>query len=894
MTSSLHRDHQTPLDALRSLLEGFADGDPGFPARLVQAVQKLKKQALVELGTRLLPGAGSRGLRRAILGCVSRFDWPEWVPWLLKGLQGEPDLGVFDEGCAALGALGTRDSLEALGRLQGSRPDPHHQTILARELGLFQGPHGLSGAWARLQEGDQNPRLALQGAKALAALAQEGDFPALQEAFRDGDPLVQRLVLRLLGSLPWPPVVPWLLDLAEATRLEHLDHRALLDLLQRLQSLPRASVQPELLRQAVARFGTRSPDGVAALLQAAGQAGGNPGPVLEALRPLAAGALDPFLLDALALVTEGKAARYSAMVSESLQASEACLAQLGLRCDQVAEALAILADRGAVAPERLLGLFREILRARVGGADFIHAYLRLLPAGAGDALDELLVDPDLARREQYLNALGSREDDALTPFFLKAVQDPIVEVGQLAIRHLGKLPSGFQATMQLFRSGNADQVRVALGVFKENRTAQATGPLLEFLQADGRDFLLVDAVDALAAIGHPGSAPVLLELLHDGKPLSLQLALATALKQLGTEEASLGLLARAAALKHPSVLILALEGALRAFPGFLRPLPADHLPAFLQLLDRCCDDREGEGQRLRAALAAQDLYVFDRPAYDQLKDRFSDYLFQLRTREAWDRDSNDRVAAVVKELARRAESLGQLAQKEAAVRDRMQALPAPGPKRAEALLALREALQDPALIVRPQLAGELADLALAGLAGPAAEWRETALWCEIGGLTRRRELLLEPIQDLYQRAAGLGLKSAARSALLALGLLEGDLDRRMPVRSILVLEPSAFFRKRLVGFLGAHGPWALTEAASRQEAEAALARGPVDLLLTESKDDQGDLAAWLEAQWAQRRCRYALVSASSRDLGTLAKAPWVIGTLFKPYPLEQVTRALGA
>ena len=42
----------------------------------------------------------------------------------------------------------------------------------------------------------------------------------------------------------------------------------------------------------------------------------------------------------------------------------------------------------------------------------------------------------------------------------------------------------------------------------------------------------------------------------------------------------------------------------------------------------------------------------------RLKDRFSDYLFDMRTKETWDRDSNDRVAAVVKELGRRGESLG--------------------------------------------------------------------------------------------------------------------------------------------------------------------------------------------------------------------------------------------
>jgi len=151
---------------------------------------------------------------------------------------------------------------------------------------------------------------------------------------------------------------------------------------------------------------------------------------------------------------------------------------------------------------------------------------------------------------------------------------------------------------------------------------------------------------------------------------------------------------------------------------------------------------------------------------------------------------------------------------------------------------------------------------------------------------------VDPIREIYQKATGLGLKSAARGALLALGLEEGELNRRAPIRSILVLEPSAFFRKRLAGSLAAREQWELAEAGSRHEAEAILASRPVDLLLTESQDADGDLAPWLEQQWQQNRCRHALVSTSSRDIGDLARSAWVIGVLFKPYPLDQLITTL--
>ena len=891
MASHLRKGPPTHLDTLRALLGEYAEGDGSFPARLQQVLQGLKKQALPELGARLSPSASPRGMRRAILACITKFDWPEWVPWVLADLKVEPDLGVFDEGCAILGALGTREALEALQTLQKARTDQDHQVILNRELAQFQTQHGVPHCLGRLMEGLGNPRLATQGAKLLAALVEDADLPDLEEAFRGGDALTQKLALRLLGTLPYEGTTYFLLKLAGTTRQDFLDHQQLLEQLNRLHTLPRASTQPELVKQTALALGARAPREAAALQNATAREGGDALGALEALRPLAQGVYEIFLMDALTLVVEGKVARYSAMLTETSTTAEARLGELSLLCDQVAEALARKVDRGETTLEQVLPVFRETLRSRAGGDGFIYAYLRLLPATSTEVLDELLADPDHTRRGRYLDALGTREDDALTPFFLKAVQDPIVEVGQRAIHHLGKLPSSFPALMGLFESGNLDQVRMAIWVFEENRTHLAAEPLLDLLQKEGRDSLLVAAAEALTAIGYAGGAPVLLELLHDGKPLALQVALAKALGALDTEEASLGLLRKAPLLKQAQVLILALEGALAAFPAFDRPLPQAQLAGFLQLMERCCDEREGEGQRLRAILAAQDLYVFDRSAYEQLKDRFSDYLFDMRTKEAWDRDNNDRVAAVIKELGRRSEALGLLAQKEDHIQAQMQRLPAQGPKRVEALLALRETLQDPELILRPALAQDLALLVREALKRPGPEWRETAHLCELGGLTHQAALV-DPIREIFQRATGLGLKSAARGALLALGLAEADLNRRPPVRTILLLEPSGFFRKRLRASLASHGAWEVEEAGNREEAEAVLERGPVDLVITETHDAAGDLAPWLEAQWSLHRCRSAMVSTANRDLGDLAQAPWVIGVLLKPYPMEQIIQAL--
>ena len=881
----------TPLDTLRALLAEYSQEDATFQGRLLHLLQSFRRQVFPELGRRLVQTTTPRSLRRLILSLIPKFDWPEWTPCVLQALQQETDLGVFDEGCSVLGQLATREAFEALKQLQALRNDPDRQVILNRELALFQPQQVPAYYLGRLTEGQGNVKLATQGARILAACAGPEELPGLVEAHRHGDALTQRLAIRIIASLRSEEATGYLLEGLEQARTEFADLQQAAEVHRRVQTLARGSAKPEFMKLVAERFAERVP-GLAEYLERAGALeGGEAGAELEPLRAATQGLFDTYLAECLVLLLEGKVARYSAYQSEIAEMVETRLPHLATYCDQVAEALAYRVDLGLVPFAEVAPVFQEVFRARLGGDGFIQAFLRLLPATETTILDELLLDPDLGRRQRYLNALGSREDDALLPFFLKAMQDSIVEVGLLAIHHLGKLPSSFPALMELFDSGQTEQVRLAIRVFGENHARMAAEPLVAFIQKDNRDDILVEAVEALANIRHPSAAQILLEMLHDGKPLNLQLALSRALGQMGTPEASLGLLQKSSALKQPQVLILALEGTLTAFPAFDSPLPEEHVPALLALADRCFDEREGEGQRLRAILALQDFYAFDKNAYEKLKDQFSDFLFNMRTKENWDRENNDRVAAVIKELARRSASLGLIAKKEAEVRAQILALPPKGPKRVEALLALREALQDTELILRPELGRELAEVVLQGLANPAAEWRETAHLCEIGGLTHREELV-EPVRAVYQRATSLGLKSAARAALFQLGLTEADLNRRGPIHSILVFEPSGFFRKRLMASLAAQGHWKLSEAGTREEAGAILEQGPVDLMLTESHDAGGDLSEWLAAQWDRQRFKLALLSTSSRDVGALAEVPWLVGALFKPYPTEQLLKAL--
>lgn len=888
MATPLRHMPTTPLDELRAWLGNPMETDAGAQVRLSQLLQQLRQLALPELGPRLVKPSTTPAFKRFLFSLTAKFDWPEWVPWVLQALQQEPDLGVFDEGCAALGRLELRSAREALQKLEAQRTDSDRQLILRRELGAADPQQPLSFYLGRLLEGESNPRLAHQGARGLAMVAESEDLPTLWEAMTGGDPLAFRLLLRAVVELPGGPQGPLLLGLFQETLQTLEDLEGLEALTQQVQVGARTAARSVLVAALAARLGGQHPDLIRALQEAleAGEEGHPISPV-EQLREEAKGPYERFATESLIILLEGKVARFSAMVTEAQDLSVKQQAALGLTLNLVCEALVHQVMTGSLTSDQALPILQDAFARFPHSEGLDYAFCRLVPASDEAALGRVLAVTDPKRRLACLDVLGAREEDALTAFFLRAMQDGIVEVGHRAMHHLGKLPSSFPAVMGLFESGQPEQIRTALRIFTVNGTRAAAEPLMAFLRTDVRDDLVLEAVEALGATRCPSASTVLLDLLHDGKPARLQEALVEALSGLATPEAGLGLLAKSAQLKLPQVLIRALEGLLAAFPGFECPLPMDCLPSLEQLIARCCDEREGEGQRLRAILATQHLYCFDQGLYTRLKDTFSDFLFDLRTKGDWDRDTNDRVAAIVKELGRRSASLGHIAGSEEKVRAMVSALPAQGPARSPALLALREALQDPEFILRSELAGELSAFVIREISRTDQDWRELARLCEIGGLTRQLDLV-EPLKDIFKGASGLGLRSAAKEALLALGLDEADITRRAPITTILLLEPSAFFRKRLLAALGSK--WEVREAGGRTEAELLLSERAVDLLISEQADAAGDLRPWLKMQVETRRCRQVLLSTAARDTGP--GEGWLMGTLYKPYAPEALLKAL--
>jgi len=207
------------------------------------------------------------------------------------------------------------------------------------------------------------------------------------------------------------------------------------------------------------------------------------------------------------------------------------------------------------------------------------------------------------------------------------------------------------------------------------------------------------------------------------------------------------------------------------------------------------------------------------------------------------------------------------------------------------LLQLQDLASNPENVLGDEFAQYVATFIKAELSREKLDFKEAEVICNIASYFDKEEML-EILQNLYIFSDGYGLKTAAKKALVKLGLTETEIEEQKPIRSILLLEPNAFFRKRL---LSALEPLALnvTACANREEAKNIFSKAPVDLLIAESQDTEGELWSWIGDTRKQRSCRYVIVSTASPEHSEIEEKNWVIAVLRKPYRFDLLLEAIG-
>jgi hypothetical protein len=511
------------------------------------------------------------GLKQLTVEAAYYFPWPEWAPVIERLLRHEKSLDLFETGVRALGRIRSPQALACLKVLSFSRVAPGFREIV-NEVLLETDPAGaFQHHFARLLQGSTQAAEANEGAHQLARLLSPESLGPLQEAVRHPDPLIFRHALHLVGQIPTPEAASFLLGFLQDCHRDSLEDREARADLATFRALPRPEVQARALQDLATRYQERDPGAAAELVS--GEAARILGAVAT-LREAGPGLLDAFLLDTLLAAMDDKPAVLGKVLGQAGEGTQQRTRRIDFAVDSSAQSLAAMALAGYLEPGELLPVLAESLRRGTGSTGVAGALAQLVPAERQDLLDLLLNQPEGALRLAALEILGGRRDEAFRSSLLKLRRDPITDIADRSLWHLGQLadPEGLART--LLAHSDPEEVLVALRYITLHRLAGLIPELVALAGGEARESILIAALETLGGTGSTLAVEPLLALLHSGQGPRIQVAVAEALRDLGVGAGALELCARAKALNAPILHVLAVEALARAYESAEQPLPS--------------------------------------------------------------------------------------------------------------------------------------------------------------------------------------------------------------------------------------------------------------------------------------------------------------------------------
>ena len=870
------------MKELVTLLGDYDERDPRDAALFNHLLEQVLEEALPELSDRLVRPSTSKALKRLIMASPARLPHEGWTPILLRALMHEMDPELFEDGCRVLAEIGGMEETDALRRIARQRQEPALQASLVRKLAWLEPRQPFGYHFRDLLRGSQNPSLSQKAAQTLASIASIEQLEELRPACDHPDTMVSILALRVISAIQDPQAGRFLMErFGEAcdALLQDSQLRGLQEQIRRAPAQSVRSVVLDLLRgcPGAAPFGQLLGEIDKALAEAPESAL----TLVQRLRTEIQGLQETRLVDCLADLALGRSVRLANLMPEPPEEVRQRTQRHQSQLDACAEGIAMLARRGFMPKKEVLPRFQKAFEGGAGGDGFGHSFAILLEEGDEAQMELILKASNHRWREEGIKVLGERSSPSLLAFFMKAMADPIVDNAQLATRYFGRLTGAYEMALELFRSEKADQMERAISIFSLNGM-DAAGPwLAAYLEQAEREDLMISVIDCLGTLRYGPATEVFARLLRFGQSPRLTRALAEGLMALGTDEAARCLLQKALDLRNPEIHLLAVEAIARIRPSFQQSLDPDEASKVEQLLEACFS--EGMGFRLGAIEACRRIWTLDPGCYGRLENRVARLVAEQSKRPTWDRDQQQMVSGVIRDLQRRQRDLAALVGPGGRIRERV-AAHVPGDR--HSLEALAAGLGEPGLFLGLEGRSEVEALIGSELMRPGIDEASLEILCRMAGQVGGAALE-DALGDLCQRCAARSrLHEICRGVMQALGFPEGAPPQD---QDVLVLDPSAFFRKRILGVLEGGR---VREAKDRSEAQGMLDEAPVDLIVSESSDAAGDLQAWLAGLWRARRIRRVILSTASRTEIGFRESPWLAGILLKPYPMEQLLALL--
>ena len=586
----------------RSFIDHMDATDPEDQVRFFRMLDLVQGEIIEELAPRMLLASSTPPIRQLIAEAAYFYPDPAWVIPLSRSLRRESDMDVYAVSVRTLARIGTPESEEELRQLASFVHEPSKRELISMALHIMDPERAFDYHLSRLFQGSGNPGIANQAAAELRRIVGPDHLESLMVLVYHEDMLIARHALKLISCVPDAVAAQFLCAFFLECHGDILDDRILKDTLAVLRALSVSNLWPALLAHLKDRFEDRVPSALLKLQEAGPEGGVGSLAEVENLRNWARGTVEPFLLDAIALVLEGRTARLPSLFSDSTAALQTRARRTPHALDACATGLEFMVAKGLFVPEDVLDLLYHAFLAQTGR----EATARVLGAFV-EPMDEAYLEAILATHDSTLRAaaldgIAARHDARFLAFLLRACRDPIEDVAGRMVLAAGSLDGASDQTLILMASRNPEEVALGLRLARLNRMTSMAPQVLAFLDSSTREDLSLAAVVVLGEFGTEDAA--LLKHLHSGQSPRMQSALAQALAGRDPAHTALELARVALTLRQPEVWMLAAEGLIKAWDP-VGPMPGNASEWLLNLMQACWEERSPGPWRVRLIQALQ-------------------------------------------------------------------------------------------------------------------------------------------------------------------------------------------------------------------------------------------------------------------------------------------------
>ncbi|HJW72402.1 MAG TPA: hypothetical protein VJ486_06050 [Geothrix sp.] len=592
-----------------------------------RVVEALGPEAVEELASRVHRVSCPVALKQLVIEFSYYFPWLEWIPVVDRLLLHEKNLALFETGVRALGRMKDPRALTSLRNLSMSRATPGFREVLHEVLREADPSEAFDHHFSRLLKGSTQPSDANDGAHQLAKLLTPESLQSLQAAMGHPDPLIFRHTIRLIGLIPTAEAADYLHSYLKDALQDALDDRDARSLLAEYRNLSRPEVQEKALQALSERWQEAQPGIIASL--GSGQLEQIQRASSE-LRDLGLGVVDTFLLDTFLSALETKADHLTAHLVQAGEAAQQRTRRIEFGLDSSAQSLVAMATRGLIEGASLLPALAEPLRQNAGGVGIARALALVVPASNQELLDLLLDQPDSTLRGAALEVMGERKDPNLKPCLLKLRRDPISDLADRSLWHLGQLPDPEGTARAFLADPDPEEVIVGLRFTAIHRLEALVPDLLQIATTQTREAVLLEALNTLRAIGSPQAVEPLLDLLHSGQGPRIQVALGETIRDLNTVAGAFALCTKAQELNSAVLLTAAVEALARTHSSTDHPLPPTASDSLIKSIRIAWAERNAWALRRRIADAVTTLQAEDANVWTAVTDLIQETLGEKR------------------------------------------------------------------------------------------------------------------------------------------------------------------------------------------------------------------------------------------------------------------------